>query len=112
MRPILLIEDDPSDDAVADDELADGDPAESSDSEPAGKGAGNPDGMKFDVRGNLYSVGPGGIWVFNPAGKQIGMIVPPETAPGFTFGHPDGKSIYMAATSKLARIKVNIAGAR
>jgi gluconolactonase len=24
----------------------------------AGKGAGNPDGMKFDVKGNLYSVGP------------------------------------------------------
>src|SRR4029453_11334492 len=52
----------------------------------AGKGAGNSDGMKFDVKGHLYSVGPGGIWVFNPAGKQIGMIVPPETAPGFTFG--------------------------
>jgi hypothetical protein len=40
------------------------------------------------------------------------MIVPPETAPGFTFGDADGKSIYMAATSKLARIKLNIAGAR
>ena len=28
----------------------------------AGTGTGNPDGMKFDARGNLYSVGPGGIW--------------------------------------------------
>lgn len=76
-----------------------------------GKGNGNPDGMKFDERGNLYSVGPGGIWVFTPAGKQIGLIVPPENAPGFAFGDPDRKTIYMAASSKLARVKLNIAGA-
>ena len=78
----------------------------------AGKGAGNPDGMKFDVNGNLYSVGPGGIWVFTPAGRHIGMIVPPENAPGFAFGDPDGKTIYMAASSKLARIRLKVAGAK
>lgn len=78
----------------------------------AGKGAGNPDGMKFDVKGNLYSVGPGGIWVFSPEGRHLGMIVPPENAPGFTFGDTDGKAIYMAASSKLARIRLQVAGAR
>jgi gluconolactonase len=77
-----------------------------------GKGTGNPDGMRFDANGNLYAVGPGGIWVLNPAGKQIGMIVPPENAPGFTFGDPDGHSIYMAAGTKLARIRLNVPGAR
>jgi gluconolactonase len=76
-----------------------------------GKGNGNPDGMKFDERGNLYSVGPGGIWVMNPAGKQIGLIVPPENAPGFAFGDPDRKAIYMAASSKLAKVRLNVAGA-
>jgi gluconolactonase len=75
------------------------------------KGAGNPDGMKFDEKGNLYSVGPGGISVFSPEGRQIGIIVPPDNAPGFTFGDPDGKAIYMAASSKLARIRLNVAGA-
>ena len=78
----------------------------------AGKGTGNPDGMKFDAKGNLYSVGPGGIWVFSPEGRHLGMIVPPEFAPGFTFGDADGKSLYMAASSRLARIRVNNAGAR
>lgn len=77
-----------------------------------GKGNGNPDGMRFDAKGNLYAVGPGGIWVIDPAGKQIGAIVPPENAPGFTFGDPDGQSIYMAAGTKLARIRVKVAGAR
>ena len=77
----------------------------------AGKGAGNPDGMKFDVKGNLYSVGPGGIWVFSPEGRHLGMIVPPENAPGFAFGGADRKTIYIAASSKLAAIRLNVAGA-
>jgi gluconolactonase len=78
----------------------------------AGKGTGNPDGMKFDARGNLYSVGPGGIWVFAPGGRHLGLIVPPEFAPGFVFGDADGKTLYMAASSRLARIRLNVAGAR
>jgi len=78
----------------------------------AGKGTGNPDGMKFDEKGNLYSVGPGGIWVFTPDGKHLGTIVPPEFAPGFVFGDTDGKSLYLAASSQLVRIRVRNAGAR
>ena len=78
----------------------------------AGKGTGNPDGMKFDAKGNLYSVGPGGIWVFSPEGKHLGMIVPPEFAPGFAFGDADGKSLYLAASTRLARIRLLNAGAR
>jgi gluconolactonase len=77
-----------------------------------GTGTGNPDGMKFDAKGNLYSVGPGGIWVFSPEGKHLGMIVPPEFAPGFAFGDADGRTLYMAASTRLARIRVNNAGAR
>ena len=78
----------------------------------AGTGAGNPDGMKFDARGNLYSVGPGGIWVFSPEGRHLGTIVPPEFAPGITFGDADGRTLYMAASSKLARIRLGNAGAK
>jgi gluconolactonase len=77
----------------------------------AGTGSGNPDGMKLDAAGNLYSVGPGGIWVFAPDGRHLGTIVPPEFAPGFTFGDSDGKSLYMAASSRLARIRLNGPGA-
>ncbi len=39
------------------------------------------------------------------------MIVPPEFAPGFTFGDADGKSLYLAASSKLVRIRLLNAGA-
>jgi gluconolactonase len=76
------------------------------------KAPGNPDGMKFDTAGNLYSIGPGGIWIISPAGVRLGTIVPPENAPGFTFGDPDNRAVYIAASTRLARVRVNIAGAR
>ena len=69
----------------------------------AGKGTGNPDGMKFDARGNLYSVGPGGIWVFSPEGKHLGMIVPPEFAPGSPSAMPtESRSTWRRAASSCA----------
>jgi hypothetical protein len=39
------------------------------------------DGMKIDVKGNLYLSGPGGLWIISPEGKQLGMIVGAD-APG------------------------------
>jgi len=53
-----------------------------------------------------------GVQVLGPDGKHLGLIVPPEFAPGFTFGDADGKTLYLAASSQLARIRVNNAGAR
>ena len=35
----------------------------------AEKQPGVPDGMKVDEKGNLYSTGPGGIWVISPEGN-------------------------------------------
>ena len=39
---------------------------------------GVPDGMKVDQKGNVYSTGPSGIWIFTPEGKHLGTIKPPE----------------------------------
>ena len=38
---------------------------------------GAPDGMKVDHLGNVYSTGPGGIWIFSPEGKHLGTILTP-----------------------------------
>jgi len=35
---------------------------------------GGPDGLKVDHNGIVYSSGPGGIWVINPAGKVLGRL--------------------------------------
>ncbi len=39
---------------------------------------GLPDGLKADKKGNVYATGPGGIWIFNSAGKLAGKILLPE----------------------------------
>jgi len=73
---------------------------------------GNPDGMKVDTKGNLYSSGPGGIWVFSAEGKHVGNIDPPEVPANLAWGDADGKTLYITARTGLYRIKLNIAGVR
>jgi gluconolactonase len=72
--------------------------------------AGAPDGMKVDVQGNIYSAGPGGVWIFSPEGKPLATIVMPERVGNLTFGGPDRKTLYIAASGGIYRINVNIAG--
>jgi len=40
-----------------------------------GSEPGNPDGMKVDIAGNVYTGGTGGIWILDPQGKRLGRIV-------------------------------------
>src|SRR5581483_9450727 len=54
---------------------------------------GAPDGMKVDDNGNLYSAGPGGVWIFSPAGEHIGTIDMPEKVGNLAWGGEDGKTL-------------------
>ena len=72
---------------------------------------GYPDGIKIDVRGNVYSAGPGGIWIFSPEGKHLGTIVVPEMVGNLNWGG-DGKTLYIAASTSIYCITLNIAGIR
>ena len=73
---------------------------------------GAPDGMKVDVRGNLYSAGPGGVWIFSPQAKHLGTIRIPEKVGNLAFGEADGKTLYITASSSVYRMRVNVAGVR
>lgn len=75
----------------------------------AEKDAGVPDGMKVDSKGNLWASGPGGIWVFSPAGKHLGTIKMPEIPANCNWGD-DWKSLYITARTGLYRIKLAVAG--
>ena len=72
---------------------------------------GAPDGMKVDEQGNVYSTGPGGLWIFSPEGKPLGTILIPEKAANCTWAGPDRKTLYITASSSIYRIHLNIAGA-
>ena len=72
------------------------------------------DGMVLDVAGNIYlTAGDGaaaGVYIFTPDGEQIGFIRTPEIAGNCTFGGPDLRTLYIAASSSLYRIRLAIPG--
>jgi gluconolactonase len=76
------------------------------------KRPGSPDGMKVDQAGNIYSTGPGGIWIFSPAGKHIGTIDIPEKAANVAWGEADAKTLYITASTGLYRIRLDSQGIR
>jgi gluconolactonase len=62
------------------------------------------DGLKVDARGNVYTTGPGGIWILSPDGKHLGTIRPPENPANCGWGE-DGKTLYMTAVTGIYRVK-------
>jgi gluconolactonase len=77
----------------------------------ADKRPGSPDGMKLDQQGNIYSTGPGGVWIFSPEGKPLATIVMPEKAANVAWGGPDRRTLYITASSSLYRVRLKIEGA-
>jgi gluconolactonase len=73
---------------------------------------GVPDGLKVDLEGNVYSTGPGGVWILSPDGKLLGKISVPETATNLAWGESDRKTLYITGSTSLYRIRLKIAGVR
>jgi len=72
---------------------------------------GAPDGMKVDKSGNIYSAGPGGVWIISPEGEHLGTIPVPEVVGNLAWGDADHKTLYITASTSVYRIKLKIAGA-
>jgi gluconolactonase len=70
---------------------------------------GLPDGMKLDVRGNLFATGPGGVWVLTPDGTPLGRIDPGVATANCAFAE-DGSVLYLAADHDLCRIQTTTQG--
>jgi gluconolactonase len=71
---------------------------------------GAPDGMKVDEKGNLYSAGPGGVWIISPEGKHLGTINIPEKVGNVAWGGADHRTLYVAASSSIYRIPLKVPG--
>ncbi len=71
---------------------------------------GGPDGMKVDVKGNIYSAGPGGVLILSPEGKPLGTILVPERVANVAWAGPDRKTLYICASSSVYRVRLNIPG--
>ena len=68
------------------------------------------DGLRVDVKGNLWETGPGGIWIISPAGKHLGTIHLPELGANVEFGDADRKTLYIAARTSIYKMRVKIEG--
>jgi len=71
---------------------------------------GVPDGMRVDVKGNLFVTGPGGIWVWDPDGNHLGTILMPESTAYLNWGDADYHTLYITARTSVYRLKTKTRG--
>jgi len=78
--------------------------------EPGAADEGVPDGMRVDEEGNLFAVGPLGIWLWDPAGHHLGTIVVPEQPANLAWGDPDYGTLFITATTSVYRLRTRVRG--
>ena len=71
---------------------------------------GSADGLKVDAQGNVFGAGPGGVYVFSPAGELLGWIDFDVNVGNVAWGE-DGSTLFVAANSAVYRIRVSTRGA-
>jgi gluconolactonase len=71
---------------------------------------GRPDGMKIDHADNIFCVGSGGIWVFEPAGRLLGKILIPEKTSNLAWGDEDHHSLFITGSTSLYRLRCLTSG--
>jgi len=73
-------------------------------------GPGGPDGMKVDVRGNLYVAGPGGVWIFDTNGVHTDIIKTAEVPANLAWGDEDGRTLYITARTSIYKVRLDVGG--
>jgi gluconolactonase len=68
------------------------------------------DGIKVDRVGNVFVSGPGGLWIFSPAGKHLGTLRGPEHPHNMAWGDADRQALYLTAETGIYRIRLKNPG--
>lgn len=68
------------------------------------------DGLKVDIEGNVYSTGPGGIWVADHSGKPLGIIKFEEITTNLAFYGLDSHMLVVTAPPSLYMLKLKVPG--
>ncbi len=71
---------------------------------------GSADGMKVDTEGNLYSTGPGGLWIFSPEGEVLQQVQTPERITNLAWGGPNYSTLFLTAPNAVYRLETNQKG--
>ena len=73
------------------------------------KKPGLPDGLKVDVKGNLWATAPGGVWVIAPDGTHLGTLATGVPTANLAWGD-DGSTLYITANTAVFRVKTKTSG--
>jgi gluconolactonase len=71
---------------------------------------GGPDGMRTDMKGNLF-ITARGIAVYSPKGEPLGQISVPENPRNCAFGDKDFRTLYITGQKSLFRVRLQTPGA-
>jgi len=70
------------------------------------------DGFRVDVDGNVWTSAGDGVHVLAPDGEELGRISTPEVVANVAFGGPDGRTLFICASSTIWSIEVATTDAR
>ena len=73
--------------------------------------AGIPDGLRVDLRGNVWTSAGDGVHCFSPQGELLGRILVPEPVANLEFGGPRGNRLFITATTSLYASFLTTSGA-
>jgi gluconolactonase len=68
------------------------------------------DGMKVDVRDNVYCTGPGGIHIMDRSGTLLGRLLLPGHCTNLAWGDDDWRSLYVTTYHSVVRTRLNVPG--
>src|SRR5262249_5308537 len=68
------------------------------------------DGTSVDSKGNIWTTGPGGVWIVSPEGKHLGSILMTERPANLGFGEAYLKTLYLTARTSVYKVRVNTPG--
>jgi gluconolactonase len=67
------------------------------------------DGLTVDNDGNIFATTPGGVSIFSPDGKRLGMLATGKRTSNCEFGE-DGRTLFITADDLLLRVRLNTKG--
>lgn len=68
-----------------------------------GEEPGLPDGLKVNDDGYLFATGPGGVWIFSPDARPLGIIKSGEFISNCAFGN-EGSTLYMTSDAYVLKL--------
>jgi gluconolactonase len=74
------------------------------------EGPGGPDGMKIDTEGRVYVAVLGGIWVYEPDGRFLGIIGTPKRPSNLAWCGHDASMLCVTAVDQVFRFRLNVRG--